>query len=100
MCPRGQSRNSAGACVALVNICPYGEYTTGLPCGTQYDTQYWFTDCSALTAALEAQRRRMQGLSDPGESLIYQKLQRQYQDCLAHPRFGWFVLPPTDWEFR
>jgi len=87
VCPRGQSRNNAGACVALVNICPYGEYTTGLPC----DTQYWFNDCSDLARQLESQKRDMQGLSDLGESLIYQALLRQYENCLAHR--GFFGLP-------
>jgi hypothetical protein len=45
-----------------------------------------FHDCSSLARQLEAQRRQMRGRNDPGQSLIYQTLLSQYQQCMA--RYG------------
>jgi hypothetical protein len=79
VCPPG-SRH--GACVVANNFCPAGQSWNALGCSPQY----LFADCSALARQLEAQRRQMRGRSDPGQSLIYQTLLSQYQQCME--RYG------------
>ncbi len=82
VCPPGESRNGKGACVAASNACLPNQSWNGLACSTQA----WSNNCRALADELAAERRRMQGQNDPGESLRYQLLREQYQQCLR--RFG------------
>lgn len=84
VCPPGESRNG-GACVVVSNVCSTGQFWNGLACGS---TQYRFNDdCRALLDQLVAQRRQMQGQNDPGQSLRYQSLRQQYEQCLERSRF-------------
>ena len=96
VCPAGGSRKG-GACVVASNVCPAGQSWNGISCGAQY----WFRDCSDLARQLEAQRRQMRGQNDPGQSLFYQILQRQYESCMARfglAPFGSFALNDTRLE--
>ena len=79
VCPPG---SRYGACLVANNFCPGGESWNGVGCSPQY----LFHDCSSLARQLEAQRRQMRGRNDPGQSLIYQTLLSQYQQCMA--RYG------------
>jgi len=89
VCPRGQSRNGAGACVIASNACPAGQSWNGFACGTQ-----GLVDCRDLAQQLAAEREQMRGESDYGQSLRYRLLQEQYQQCLmrAHAPFGAYAL--------
>ncbi|MFZ3263252.1 MAG: hypothetical protein WA172_04580 [Terriglobales bacterium] len=80
VCPPGHSR-SGGACVVTTS-CGAGQPWNGFGCGTQF----WSNDCASLANQLAAVRRQMQGQNDPGQSLIYRTLQKQYESCLA--RYG------------
>lgn len=82
VCPPGESRNGVGGCVVASAACPAGRSWNGLGCGTQF----WFNDCSALQAQLQAERLMLQEGDDPGEGLRYQSLLSQYESCVA--RFG------------
>jgi hypothetical protein len=86
ICPPGQSANGRGLCVVMANTCQAGLVWNGFSCGQNW----WFNDCSYLAAQLAAQRRHMQGLNDPGQSLIYQTLRTQYDSCLARGGFEGF----------
>jgi hypothetical protein len=81
VCPGGGSRHG-GECGIANNVCAGGQSWNGFSCSPQY----WFRDCSALARQLEAQERQMRGRNDPGQSLIYQTLRNQYEQCMA--RFG------------
>ena len=96
VCPAGGSRKG-GACVVASNVCPAGQSWNGISCGAQY----WFRDCSDLARQLEAQRRLMRGQNDPGQSLFYELLLRQYESCMAGfglQPFGSFALNDTRLE--
>jgi hypothetical protein len=82
VCPPGESRGGNGACVVANNACAAGQSWNGFACGGQY----WFNDCRDLANQLAAQRRRMQGQSDPGQALFYRLLQQQYESCMT--RYG------------
>jgi len=69
--------------VVANNVCAFGQSWNGFACGGQY----WFDDCSALANQLEAERRHMQGQSDPGRALFHRLLLQQYESCLA--RYGY-----------
>ena len=85
VCPPGESRNGNGACVVASNVCSTGQFWNGLACGS---TQYRFNDdCRALLDELAAQQRQMRGQNDPGQSLRYQSLRQQYEQCLERSRF-------------
>lgn len=89
-CKKGQNcgtcqsgfRNGAGNCAPQLTSCSIGQTWNNYICGPQY----WSNSCDAMAAQLEAQGRHMQGTTDPGERLLYQTLQNQYQQCLQ--RFG------------
>jgi hypothetical protein len=81
VCPSGQFR-SGNSCVVATNACAPGQSWNGFACGVPYR----FNDCSALANQLEAERRRMQGQSDPGQAVFYRMLQQQYESCLQ--RYG------------
>jgi hypothetical protein len=84
LCPPGGSRNG-GACVVASNVCSAGQFWNGFACGS---TQYRFNDdCRALLDELAAQQRQMRGQNDPGQSLRYQSLRQQYEQCLERSRF-------------
>ena len=83
VCPPGESSNG-GACVLPSNICSTGQVWNGFACGTQYRFN---DDCRALLDQLAAQQRQMRGQDDPGQSLRYQSLRQQYEQCLERSRF-------------
>jgi hypothetical protein len=88
-CGGREGRNASGACLssAQAHSCPKGTVWTGF--GNGYcTTGYQFNDCSALASQLAAQRRHMQGQSDPGQSLFYRLLSEQYQSCLSRSSRG------------
>lgn len=78
VCPSGQFRGG-NACGVATNACASGQSWNGFACGAPYR----FDDCGALAAQLEAERRHLQGQSDPGQALYYRLLLQQYQSCLA-----------------
>jgi hypothetical protein len=82
-CPAGQSHNGRGACGVVSNVCSSGQYGNGFGCGTQY----WLNDCRALANQLAAEQQRMQGQVSPGESVRYQSLLNQYEQCAS--RYGY-----------
>jgi hypothetical protein len=83
VCPPGESRNG-GACVVLGSVCPAGLVWNGFACGSRY----WLNDdCRALAEQLAEQQRQMRGQNDPGQSLRYQLLRQQYEQCLERYRF-------------
>ena len=89
-CPPGKARNSGGACIApRTYACAVGQYWNGSSC-----YQYQFGDCSELARRLAEERLNMQGQIDPGESLRYQLLRNQYEQCLRRSRgaFGSYAL--------
>lgn len=79
LCPAGESRNGAGRCSIVSNLCAYG---TGYGCSSQL----WFSSCRFLATQLSAQQELMWGRDDFGEGLRYQWLQDQYHQCLQ--RYG------------
>ena len=84
VCPPGGSHNG-GACVVPSNVCSTGQFWNGFACGS---TQYRFNnDCRALLDQLVGQQRQMRGQDDPGQSLRYQSLRQQYEQCLERSRF-------------
>jgi len=83
VCPPGESSNG-GACVLPSNVCLAGQIWNGFSCGTQYRFN---DDCRALLDQLAAQQQQMRGQNDPGESLRYQSLRQQYEQCLDRSRF-------------
>jgi hypothetical protein len=97
VCPPGESRQGKGACgpVFANNFCGAGQLWNGFTCG-----QTWWEDCQALAHELAAERQQMQGQVDPFQSLRYQRLQEQYDQCRA--RFGGnpfnAILLDTPWE--
>lgn len=97
VCPPGASRHGKGACgpVFVSNVCGAGQLWNGFTCG-----QAWLEDCRALEHELAAERQQMQGQVDPFQSLRYQRLQEQYDRCMA--RFGRnpfnAYLLDTPWE--
>jgi hypothetical protein len=73
------------ASVVPARSCAKRAVFNGFSCGLPYV----FNDCGALANQLAAQRRHMQGQSDPGQALIYRLLREQYESCaLRHPGFG------------
>jgi hypothetical protein len=84
-CPGGGTRGSNGACPIAAYSCSPGQFGNGYGC-----SMYWSNDCSALARQLEAQRRQMQGGSDPGQSLIYRMLRDQYEQCARRYGFAPF----------
>jgi len=87
VCPPGESRSGSGVCAVATNACTPGLSWNGFACGVPYR----FNDCSALANQLEAERRRMQGQSDPGQAVFYRMLRQQYESCLQRygsPMFG------------
>ncbi len=87
VCPPGESRSGSGACAVTTTACAPGLSWNGFACGVPYR----FNDCSALANQLEAERRRMQGQSDPGQAVFYRMLRQQYESCLQRygsPMFG------------
>ncbi len=83
VCPPGQSRGGASACVTTSNACSVGQSFNGFTCGTQ---GWLFNDCSSLAQQLAAQKRLMQGQNDYGQGLRLQMLRNQYQQCLMRSR--------------
>jgi hypothetical protein len=83
------SHGAAGMCTPQPPnvLCLPGQGWNGLGCTPQ---TWWVNDCTALAAQLEAQKRHMRGLNDPGQSLIYQVLRNQYLSCLARGGLGVF----------
>jgi len=89
-CGGRESRNASGACLssAQTHSCPKGTVWTGF--GNGYcTTGYQFNECSALASQLAAQRRHMQGQSDPGQSLFNRLLSEQYQSCRSRNHGLW-----------
>lgn len=84
ICPTGQARNGKGACAPVTNAC-LAAY--GFSCGGQY----WSNDCNALAGQLASQQRFITN-SDPSETLIYQTLLAQYEQCVNRYRFGAYGL--------
>jgi len=83
---RAGSRSGVGMCTQPQNVsCFAGQVWNGSFCVSQ---NWWSNDCAALASQLEAQRRRMRGLNDPGQSLIYQQLRNQYLSCLSRRGLG------------
>jgi len=83
VCPPGGSSNG-GACALPSNVCSTGQVWNGFACGTQYRFN---DDCRALLDQLVAQQQQMRGQNDPGQSLRYQSLRQQYEQCLERSRF-------------
>ena len=96
VCPPGSSRHG-GACgpVFVSNVYGAGQLWNGFTCG-----QAWLEDCRTLAHELAAERQQMHGQVDPFQSLRYQRLQEQYDRCMA--RFGRnpfnAYLLDTPWE--
>ena len=63
--------------------CRQGQVWNGFSCGVQADQNLLF-GCGDLARRLAEEREHMQGQSDPTESLRYQFLLNQYQQCLRH----------------
>jgi hypothetical protein len=93
VCPPGQSRNGNGPCVFTSNVCPPWQFGNGFGCGTQ---TAWFSNCRALADQLAEQQARMRGQNDPGESLRYQVLKNQYEQCIR--RFGSGFFGSSDYN--
>jgi len=84
VCPPGESSNG-GACALPSNMCLTGQTWNGFACG---GTRYRFNDdCRVLAEQLAEQQRQMRGQDDPGQSLRYQSLRQQYEQCLERSRF-------------
>lgn len=84
-CKKGQNCGvcrKTGTCVVETS-CANGLVWNGFSCNSQYA---WWNDCARIANQLAATRRQMHGQNDPGLSLIYSMLLRQYQSCLA--RYG------------
>jgi hypothetical protein len=81
------SRSGVGMCTPQPrNVsCFAGQVWNGSYCAAQ---NWWLNDCLGVAGQLEAQRRHMQGLNDPGQSLVYQALRSQYLSCLSRQGFG------------
>ena len=75
--------------MALTQVCSVGQYWNGSSC-----LQYQFGNCSELARRLAEERLNIQGQNDPGESLRYQLLRNQYEQCLRRSRgaFGAYAL--------
>lgn len=80
-------------CTAPRNAsCRRGQTWNGFSCSAP---NWQFNDCTGLASQVEAQRRHMQGLNDPGQSLVYETLRNQYQSCLSRGgrgAFGFYAL--------
>ncbi len=85
VCRPGQSA-SRGGCVVTASSCSAGQIWNGFSCGLQY----WSNDCTELANRLAAQRRLMQGQNDPGQTLIYRTLLKQYEACTERYGGGFF----------
>jgi hypothetical protein len=72
--------------VVSADTCPAGQSWNGFGCGGQYLS----SDCSLLANQLAEERELMQGQVNPGESLRYRILQRQYEQCMSRFGFGAF----------
>jgi hypothetical protein len=70
--------------VTASNLCLTGQFWNGFACGMQYRFN---DDCRALLEQLAEQQRQMRGQDDPGQSLRYQLLRQQYEQCLERSRF-------------
>jgi hypothetical protein len=92
---RAGSRNGVGMCAPQYASCFAGQSWAGSYCAPLQN--WWLNDCSGIARQLEAQRRHMQGLNDPGQSLIYQQLRNQYQSCLSRRglQTGFYALNDT-----
>jgi len=83
---RAGSRSGVGMCGQPQNVsCFTGQVWNGSYCAGQ---NWWLNDCTGLANQLDAQRRHMQGLNDPGQSLVYQALRNQYMSCLSRQGLG------------
>jgi len=83
VCPPGES-STGGACRLPGNMCSTGLFLNGFACGTQYRFN---DDCRVLAEQLAEQQRQMRGQNDPGQSLRYQSLRQQYEQCVERSRF-------------
>jgi len=90
VCPGG--RSATGQCINQSQYsCLNGQVWNGFSCGAQA----WFNSCRALEEELADQRLRMQGQADSAESLRYQSLLQQYEQCVRQfglGRFGSYAL--------
>ena len=88
-CRKGQN---CGVCrrtrtCVVETSCANGLVWNGFGCGTVYA---WWNDCAQLASQLAAMRQQMRGQSNPGMSLTYSMLLRQYRSCMA--RYGGGLL--------
>lgn len=81
---RAGSRSGVGMCSQPQNVSCFA----GQAWGGSYCQNWWGDECAGLASQLEAQRRHMQGLNDPGQSLVYQVLGNQYTSCLSRQGLG------------
>lgn len=79
VCPSGQSSNGRGACVPVSEMCLANPLSLGLYCSTPY---WWSNQCRALANELAAEEQSMRNHNYVGESMEYQRLREQYEDCL------------------
>lgn len=80
------SRKGVGMCSQPEDVsCFAGQVWNGSYCAGQ---NWRLNDCAGIANQLEAQRRHMQGLNDPGQSLIYRALRNQYLSCLSRQGLG------------
>ena len=75
-CKKGQN------CV-LPPVCQTGFGWNSYSCGAFYDQYWWFNSCQALAYQLAAEQQLMAMAIDPGESVRYQMLMDQYQQCMS-----------------
>jgi hypothetical protein len=75
--------------MVVSHACGVGQYWNGSSCW-----QYQFGDCSELARRLAEERLNMHGQNDPGDSLRYQLLRQQYDQCLRRSggAFGAYAL--------
>jgi len=79
VCPSGQSRNGRGACVPVSETCLANPLSLGLYCST---SDWWANQCGALANELAAEHQRLHGRHYLGDSVQYQRLKEQYEECL------------------